>query len=89
MLWNQVDALQKHLKKDHVHMRLWTRLYGITGSHTGCGTITPAPVKIVHRLGIGPGAVASLKVTETCSGILERIYENLLLWRVPHFFSTK
>ena len=29
MLWNQVDALQKHFKKDHVHMRLWTRLYGI------------------------------------------------------------
>ena len=28
LLWNQVDALQKHFKKDHVHMRLWTRLYG-------------------------------------------------------------
>ena len=24
-LWNQVDILQKHFKKDHVHMRLWTR----------------------------------------------------------------
>ena len=29
LFWNQVDALQKHFKKDHVHMRLWTRLYGI------------------------------------------------------------
>ena len=29
LLGNQVDALQKHFKKDHVHMRLWTRLYGI------------------------------------------------------------
>ena len=28
ILWNQVDILQKHFKKDHVHMRLWTRLYG-------------------------------------------------------------
>ena len=28
ILWNQVDILPKHLKKDHVHMRLWTRLYG-------------------------------------------------------------
>ena len=26
---NQVDALQNTSKKDHVHMRLWTRLYGI------------------------------------------------------------
>ena len=25
ILWNQVDILQKHFKKDHVHMRLWTR----------------------------------------------------------------
>ena len=23
ILWNQVDILQKHLKKDHVHMPLW------------------------------------------------------------------
>ena len=29
ILWNQVDILQKHLKKDHVHMRLWTRFYCI------------------------------------------------------------
>ena len=29
LLWNHVDALQKHFKKDHVHMRIWTRLYGI------------------------------------------------------------
>ena len=29
LLWNQVDALQKHFKKDHVHMRIWTRFYGI------------------------------------------------------------
>ena len=29
ILWNQVDSLPKHFKKDHVHMRLWTRLYGI------------------------------------------------------------
>ena len=28
ILWNQVDILQKHFKKDHVHMRLWTRFYG-------------------------------------------------------------
>ena len=26
-----MDILQKHLKKDHVHMRLWTRLYGMNG----------------------------------------------------------
>ena len=25
--WNQVDILQKHSKKDHVHMHLWTRFY--------------------------------------------------------------
>ena len=31
ILWNQVDILQKHFKKDHVHWRLWTRLYGIAG----------------------------------------------------------
>ena len=30
ILWNQVDILQKHFKKDHVHMRLWTRFYGIS-----------------------------------------------------------
>ena len=30
ILWNQVDILQKQVfKKDHVHMRLWTRFYGI------------------------------------------------------------
>ena len=39
LVWNQVDALQKHFKKDHVHnyMHLWTRLYGMPqlGSHQG------------------------------------------------------
>ena len=29
IVWNQVDILQKHFKKDHVHMRLWTKFYGI------------------------------------------------------------
>ena len=33
ILWNQggysSKTLQKHFKKDHVHMRLWTRLYGM------------------------------------------------------------
>ena len=29
ILWNQVDILQKHFKKDHVHMRFSTRVYGI------------------------------------------------------------
>ena len=33
ILWNQVDILQKHFKKDHVFMRLWTRFYGIGYSH--------------------------------------------------------
>ena len=28
ILWNQVDILQKHFKKDYIHMRLWTRFYG-------------------------------------------------------------
>ena len=28
VLSDLVDILQKHLKKDHVHMRLWTRFYG-------------------------------------------------------------
>ena len=28
ILWNQVDSLQKHFKKDYVHLRLWTRFYG-------------------------------------------------------------
>ena len=28
-LWSQVDILQKLFKKYHVHMRLWTRFYGI------------------------------------------------------------
>ena len=28
ILWNQMDILKKHFKKDHVHMRLWTRFYG-------------------------------------------------------------
>ena len=32
ILWNQVDILPKHFKKDHVHMRLWTRFYSIVGS---------------------------------------------------------
>ena len=38
-MWNQVDALQKHFKKkDHVHMRLWTRLYSIhLGGKLQCG----------------------------------------------------
>ena len=40
MLWNQVDALQKHFKKDHVHMRLWTGLYG---------TITCATVYFIFK----------------------------------------
>ena len=35
LLWNQVDALQKHFKNVHVHMRLWTRLYGICLSTPG------------------------------------------------------
>jgi len=25
-LWNHVDAAQKHLKKDHVHMHIWMRV---------------------------------------------------------------
>ena len=29
ILWNQVDILKKHFKKDHVHMRLWTSFYGM------------------------------------------------------------
>ena len=29
ILWNHVDILQKHFKKDHVYMRLWTRFYGM------------------------------------------------------------
>ena len=29
ILWNQVDILQKHYKKDHVRMRLWTRFFGM------------------------------------------------------------
>ena len=29
LLWNEVYALQKHFRKDHVHMRLWTRLYNM------------------------------------------------------------
>ena len=29
ILWNQVDILQKHFKKDHVHMRLWARFYNM------------------------------------------------------------
>ena len=33
ILWNQVNILQKHLKKDHVHMRLWTRFYGMLSLH--------------------------------------------------------
>ena len=33
ILWNQVDILQTHLKKDHVHMHLWTRFYGIIILH--------------------------------------------------------
>ena len=32
ILWNQVDILQKYFKKDHVHMRLWTRFYGMNFS---------------------------------------------------------
>ena len=32
ILWNQVDILQKYFKKDHVHMRLWTRFYGLWGA---------------------------------------------------------
>ena len=28
IVWNQVDILLQHFKKDHVHMRIWTRLYG-------------------------------------------------------------
>ena len=28
ILSNQVDILQKHFRKDHVHMRHWTRFYG-------------------------------------------------------------
>ena len=27
ILWNQVDILQKHFKKDYVHVRLWTKFY--------------------------------------------------------------
>ena len=27
--WNQMDILQKHFKKDYVHMHLWTRFYGM------------------------------------------------------------
>ena len=35
ILLNQVDFLQKRLKKDHVHMRLWTRFYGtVIHNHT-------------------------------------------------------
>ena len=44
-MWNQVDALQKHFKKDHVHMGLWTRIYGICMhcvSKSTCELITGA-----------------------------------------------
>ena len=44
ILWNQVDILQKHFKKDHVHMRLWTRFYGMLNrepkSASRCFTLT-------------------------------------------------
>ena len=33
ILWNQVDILQKHFKKDHVHMRLWMRFYGMNNRY--------------------------------------------------------
>ena len=29
ILWNQVDILQIHFTKDHVHMHLWTRFYSM------------------------------------------------------------
>ena len=32
ILWNQMGILQKHFKKDHVHMHLWTRFYGMLES---------------------------------------------------------
>ena len=51
ILWNQVDILQKHLKKDHAHMRLWTRFYGslISGLHDGAATLTgKQPCELMH-----------------------------------------
>ena len=49
ILWNQVDILQKHFKKDHVHMRLWTRFYGMT-SHLDECTMVGMRVKNLGKL---------------------------------------
>ena len=48
ILWNQVYILQKHFKKNHVHMRLWTRFYGIywyvvSGGATKVANAPPPP----------------------------------------------
>ena len=58
ILWNQVDILQKHVKKDHVHMRLWTRFYDMPRNkygawfqlgHVICRSILQVAVVILDR----------------------------------------
>ena len=39
IVWNQVDILFKNFKKDHVHMHLWMRFYGMTLAFTSCQTL--------------------------------------------------
>ena len=44
-----MDILQKHFKKDHVHMRFWTRFYGIC----------IGPDELFYCVGSGPGGELS------------------------------
>ena len=37
-----MDILQKHFKKDHVHMRLWTRFYGMRLHGMSLGDVVTA-----------------------------------------------
>ena len=47
-----MNILQKHFKKDYVHMRLWTRLYGMH----------PCPKKSVERVFFRHTAAATFSV---------------------------
>ena len=70
LLWNQVDALQKHLKKDQVHMRLWTRLYGMSGYGSVNYEHTPKFYVAVHLVDIA-------RVHDIISYFLAPIFRNV------------
>ena len=79
ILWNQVDILQKHFKKDHVHMRLWTRLYGMAA--TTCSVVSsPDRVTLKHgKLGTQPKIPFEIRVVNQGMITMKNLFRPKLI----------